>query len=71
MMTQGLYAALNKRLSPFQKLHLTVEALEEVNFWLNSSEEFYGHDIWPKPSVIRAVYSDAGFGSYTVEQKET
>jgi len=71
-MTQGLYAALNKQLSWFQKLELTVEASEEVNLWLCNLEEFNGHDIWPKPSVIRVVYSDAsatGYGGYTIEHR--
>ena len=70
LMTRGLYAALNKRLSWSQKLELTVEASEEMNFWINNLEKFNGHDIWPKPSAIRMVYSDAsntGYGGYTVE----
>ena len=44
--------------------------MEEVRFWLNSLESFNGQGIWPKPSAVRVVYSDAsamGYGGYTVE----
>ena len=39
LMTCGLYAALNKRLSWSQKLELAVEASEEVNFWITHLRE--------------------------------
>jgi len=38
LMTRGLYGAFNKQLSWSQKLELTVEASEEMNFWLNNLE---------------------------------
>ena len=70
LMTQSMYATLNTRLSWFQKLELLAEALEEVRFWLDRLKDFNGQDIWPKPSAVRVVYSDAsatGYGGYTVE----
>ena len=36
----------------------------EIEFRLGRLEEFNGQDIWPKPSAVRVVYSDA---SCTVE----
>ena len=69
-MTRNMYATLNTRSSWCQKLELSAEAAEEVRFWLNSLESFNGQDIWPKPSAVWVVYSDASgteYGGYTVE----
>ena len=52
------------------KLVLTPEALQELRFWLSEISKFNGQQIWPKPSAVRVVYSDAsatGYGGYTVE----
>ena len=41
-----------------------------MRFWLNEISKFNGQRIWPKPSAVRVVYSDAsatGYGGYTVE----
>ena len=70
LMTRSLYATLNGRQSWFQKLELTVEALEEVGFWLSNLEKINGYNIWPKLSAVRVIYSDAsdiGYDGYTVE----
>ena len=70
LMTHSLFAVLNSRISWWQKLSLTKQARDEVGFWLARISEFNGQNIWPKPSAIRIVYSDAsstGFGGYTVE----
>ena len=42
----------------------------ELKFWLAKIREFNGQNLWPKPSAVRVVFSDAsdtGFGGYTVE----
>ena len=70
LMTRSLNATLNNRVAWCQKLSLTPEALEELTFWFNEVSKFNGQHIWPKPSAVRVVYSDAsctGFGGYTVE----
>ena len=70
LMTRSLFAVLNTRISWWQKLGLTKQARDEVGFWLARISEFNGQNIWPKPSALRIVYSDAsstGFGGYTVE----
>ena len=70
LMTRSLYAVLNSRISWCQKLRLTKEAHEEINFWVNEISHFNGHEIWPRPSALRLVYSDAssiGLGGYMVE----
>jgi len=70
LMTQSLYATLNKKLSWCQRLEVTPEALVEIKFWLDRLEEFNSQDICPKPSAVRVVYLDAsmtGYGGYTVE----
>jgi len=67
LMTRSLYAMLNSRDSWCQRLTLTKEAQDEVKFWLARVSEFNGQNIWPKPSALRVVYSDAsstGFGGY-------
>ena len=69
-MTRSLYAVINSRRSWCQKLGLTKEARNEVEYWLARISEFNGQDIWPKPLALRLVYSDAsstGFGGYMVE----
>ena len=70
LMTRSLYATLNSRVAWCQKLLLTPEAVEELKFWFNEVTKFNGQHIWPKPSAVRIVYSDAsstGFGGYIVE----
>ena len=70
LMTRSLYATLNNRVAWCQKLLLTPEALEELKFWFNEVTKFNSQHIWPKPSAVRVVYSDAsstGFGAYIVE----
>ena len=70
LMTRSMYVTLNSRLAWYQKVEISAEASEEVGFWLNRLEIFNGQDIWPKPSAVRMVYSDAsttGYGGYTVE----
>ena len=70
LMTRSLFAVLNSRTSWWQNLHLTRQARGEVGFWLARISEYNGQNIWPKPSALRIVYSDAsatGFGGHTVE----
>ena len=70
LMTRSLYATLNNKVAWCQKFSLTPEALDELTFWFNEVAKFNGQHIWPKPSAVRVVYSDAsstGFGGYTVE----
>ena len=70
LMTRSLYATLNSKVAWCQRLSLTPAAREELTFWFNEVSKFNGQDIWPKPSAVRVVYSDAsatGFGGYTVE----
>ena len=70
LMTRSLYSVLNYRTSWCQKLALSLEALDEVQFWLDNISQFNGRNIWPTPSAVRVVYSDAsstGYGGYVVE----
>ena len=67
MMTRGMYAVLNAKISWCHQVLLTTEALEELTFWLDNIDNFNGHNIWPEASAIRVVYSDAsgtGYGGY-------
>jgi len=51
-------------------LPLSVEPKNELEFWLAKIRELNGQDLWPKPSAVRVVFSDAsdiGFGGYTVD----
>ena len=59
LMTHSLYVTLNSKVAWCQKLDLTPEALEELTFWFNEVSKFNGQYIWPKPSAVRVVYSDA------------
>ena len=70
LMTRSLYAVLNDRTSWCQMLVLSPEARAELLFWQRQIREFNGRSIWPSPSAVRVVYSDAsstGYGGYCVE----
>ena len=70
MMTRSMYGVLNAKQSWCQCLLLSPEAKQELNFWLDQLSNFNGSDIWPRPSAVRMVYSDAsstGYGGYMVE----
>ena len=67
LMTCSLYMVLNTRSSWCVQLSLS---MEELKFWLALIREFNGQNLWPKPSAVRVVFSDAsdtGFGGYTIE----
>ena len=51
-------------------LELPADAKSELQFWAQELPKFNGQDIWPSPSAIRVVYTDAnlsGYGGYTVK----
>ena len=48
----------------------TSDALEELAFWLQDISVLNGQNLWPDPSAVRVVYSDASgtrYGGYCVE----
>ena len=70
LMTRNLYFVLNQKIAWCQNLSLTLEASQELRFWIKEIVKFNGHQIWPKPSAVRVVYSDAsntGYGGYIAE----
>ena len=70
LMTRSLYAVLNGKAAWCQGLVLTPEATDELQFWVGQIMNFNGQHIWPRPSAVRVVYSDAssiGYGGYVVE----
>jgi hypothetical protein len=65
--TRGLYALLSSRVTWYDHINLSVEAKDELQFWLDSIDidSYNGRSIWRAPSAFRVVYSDAsntGFG---------
>ena len=70
-MTRSLYTLLNTRLSWWEMLEVTLEALQELEFWKVCLDDYnYCQPIWHSPSAVRVVYSDAsdtGYGGYVVE----
>ena len=51
-------------------LPLTAEMQPEIKFWRSETTRFNGQNIWPTPSALRVVYTDAsngGYAGYTVE----
>ena len=69
-----MYAVLNAKISWCHHVLLTLEALEELTFWLDNIDNFNGQNIWPEASAIRVVYSDAsgtGYGGYCMEHGGT
>ena len=70
LMTRSLYTVLNSKGSWCQLLVLSLEARDELLFWQRQIKVFNGQSIWPSPSAVRVVYSDAsntGYGGYCVE----
>ena len=68
--TRSLYAVLNSRWAWCEMLTLSLEAIEELQFWSSYLKDFNAQPIWHIPSAVRVVYSDAsetGFGGYVVE----
>ena len=70
LMTCSLYSVLSSRRSWCQLLVLSPEARDELLFWQRQINLFNGQNIWPSPSAVQVVYSDAsntGYGGYCVE----
>ena len=68
--TRALYQMVNSRLFWNEKLCLTLEAREELGFWLESVEALNGRAFRWTPSATRVVFSDAsdtGYGGYVVQ----
>ena len=71
LMTRSLYEVLNHRGSWCQLMVLSPEAKDELLLWLRNIGNFNGQGIWPSPSAVRVVYSDAsntGYGGYYVKR---
>ena len=69
-MTRGMYTVLNARASWFQQVLLTSDARKELAFWLRHISALNGQNLWPDPSAVRVVYSDAsgtGYDGYCAE----
>ena len=70
LMTRSLYTLLNNRRSWYERLLMSPEAAEELQFWQKCISDFNGQNIWRSPSAVRVIYSDTsdtGFGGYMVE----
>lgn len=70
LMIRSLYAVPNARRSWCQSMVLSPEAKDELLFWQKQIGNFNGQSIWPSPSAVRVVYSDAsstGYGGYYME----
>ena len=70
LMTCSLYSVLSSRRLWCQLLVLSPEARDELLFWQRQINLFNGQNIWPSPSAVRVVYSDAsntGYSGYCVE----
>ena len=70
LMTRGMYSLLNQRVAWCDFLQVTAEARKEVEFWCTEITRVNGQNIWPSPSAVRVVYTDAsdtGYTGYTVE----
>ena len=68
--TRYMYSMINQRRFWNEKLELTTEAKNELEFWLGNLRALNGRPFRWSPSATRVVYSDAsdsGYGGYTVE----
>ena len=67
LVTQNFYTVRNRTLAWCHRLTLSEEASQVIN----EITKFNGRHIWPKPSGVRVMYSDAsatGYGGYMVER---
>ena len=64
LMTRNLYAMLNSHQAWCDNLELSTDAKSELQFWAQELMKFNGQDIWPIPSAIRVVYTDASQSGY-------
>ena len=62
--TRALYATIIRRRSWADRLPLSAEAREELEFWRECLLQFNGHPIWFSPGATRIVYSDASSSGY-------
>ena len=68
LMTRSMYAVLNSRHYWCQSLHVTPEARQEIQFWLDNIYNVNGQGLWHSPSAIRVVDASAtGLRGFTVE----
>ena len=61
---------LESRLTWWDKLKISPNARQELEFWKACLADYDSQPIWHSPSAVRVVYSDAsdtGFGGYVVE----
>ena len=68
--TRAMYAVLNQRKFWSDWLTLSLDALNELQFWKQSIDIFNGRSIYFTAGATRVVFSDAsstGYGGYTVE----
>jgi hypothetical protein len=68
--TRALYTAINSRRSWCDRVSLSQNAKEELEFWCRNINFLNGKPIWFNPGATRIVYSDAsdsGYGGYVVE----
>ena len=57
--TRALYGIINQRMFWSDRLALSIEARDELNFWQHNIVQLNGRAIRFSPSVTRVVYSDA------------
>ena len=70
LMTQAVYALIERRLSWCDVLTVIEQAKCEIEFWISGLRKFNSHPIWHRPSAVRIAFSDAsdtGYGGYMVE----
>ena len=71
LMTRNLYVVvLSSRQDWCDNLELSTDAKAELQFWARKLPKLNRQDIWPSPSDVRVVYTNAsksGYGGYTVE----
>jgi len=68
--TCSLHTVLSARRSWCAQLPLSTEPKGKLKFWLAQIKQLNGQNLWPKPSAVRVVFSDAsdtGYGRCTVE----
>ena len=68
--TRALYLLINQRMCWSDRLSLSEDACNELQFWQQNIVALNGRSIWFSPSITRVAYSDAsgsGCGGFIVE----
>ena len=71
LFTRNLYRLIESRITWYEPIVLTNEAIEELNFWLKNIHFRNGFTFKPRPTTSKMIFTDAsesGYGGFIAER---